>query len=426
MRNLKTGLVALAALLALGWLGYRIGKVEHRVTALEQRAGLRGFFSGSFLPQGGGGGGGTGDIEGVTAGAGLAGGGASGTVSVALSETGCTAGDVQTFVSTGVWSCDLPAGGSGDLTAVTTTSPIAVSSGTGPVPDVSLSTTGCIDGETWQRVGGAWVCDPVGDITGVTAGVGVTVNGTTTCTGGSCAVADAWPSYLYRLQDEGFTQGTSGSGLVNVLSGAGAGVLSGDVDQTHPATLQVECGTTTTGRSALITGGSSATSLVFGTGLTHVYEALVRIDVLSDGTNTYVSRAGYIDSVTGAGTDGPYFEADIASNANWRCVTTSGGGGGTAQTTNSTAALVANQWDKIRIEVDSGTNVTPRFYVASNCVPGSCTLTQVCAAHTGAVPNGTTRGTQIGISTVCSAGTLNTRSIQYDYLHAYGTFSQPR
>jgi hypothetical protein len=468
--------ITLAALFAAS-IGLASGTDPSATTQIRAFAGGGG---GGFVPGGGGGGGGAGDVTAVNAGPGLAGGGGAGDLTLQLNETGCTTNEVLAWQSAGVWSCVAAGGGGGgDLTEVQATSPIAVATGTGPIPVLSLSTTGCVDGETWQRVGGAWACEPVGagdltavtvssplavatgtgpipalsfsetgcgagdvwtfvstgvwscdapaggsgDLTEVQAGVGISV---ASGTGPIPVISKGFPGSHYSIEDEGFTAGTSNNDLVNVTA-SGGGIGVGTLDSTHPGVLTITAGNTNAaGRSALLTGGSGASSLVFGTGINHVYEAIIRTPTLSDGTNTFTERFGYVDNAAGAPTDGAYLEIDIATNANYRCVTASGGGGGTSQATNSTTAVTAGQWDKIRIEVDSGTNVTPRFYVAPNCSPGSCTLTQVCAGHTGAVPNGATRGTQIGLTVIGTAGTAATRLVEYDYIHAYGNFTTPR
>src|SRR5690242_18899581 len=91
------------------------------------------------------------------------------------------------------------AGGSGDITSVGVTSPIS-GGGTSGAVTVSLSTTGCIAGEAWIYDGANWGCTTVfdGDITGVTAGRGLTG----TATSGTATIATAHPNAGARCYDE--------------------------------------------------------------------------------------------------------------------------------------------------------------------------------------------------------------------------------
>jgi hypothetical protein len=138
-----------------------------------------------------------GDVTGVAAGAGLTGGGASGDLSLAVDAaviqnrvTGtCAAGQaVRTINQDGSVSCEPVAGGTGDITGVTAGIGLLGGGGTG---DVALSvdaamvqsriSTACAAGTALREIGqnGVATCEPVGtgDITGVTAGAGLSGGG---------------------------------------------------------------------------------------------------------------------------------------------------------------------------------------------------------------------------------------------------------
>lgn len=223
------------------------------------------------------------------------------------------------------------------------------------------------------------------------------------------------PRYGWRVYNEGWFASTADTELTLGVSGAGAGVLFGDTDVTRPGVLDLTTGTTTTGRATLIMGGSTAgNSIVLGPGADVFFDTSVKIEVLSDGTNTFTVRTGLNDSISGAGTDGVWFQAGAV---NWECVVASGGGGGTSDTEDSGVAIVANTFYRLEFDILSGTNVEPAFRIDG--VP-------VCAATTGRVPNGTARATQVNMQIIGSAGTVNTRTFTWDWIHAWGNFTTPR
>ena len=142
---------------------------------------------------------GNGDITGVTAGSGLTGGGLSGDISLGVDTaviqrrvpTGCVAGQaVRTIAQDGTAVCEPVAGGAGDITGVSAGTGLT---GGGADGEVSLAvnattvqsrvTGTCPAGQAIRAVGqaGTVTCEPVasggGDITGVTAGTGLTGGG---------------------------------------------------------------------------------------------------------------------------------------------------------------------------------------------------------------------------------------------------------
>lgn len=145
------------------------------------------------------------------------------------------------------------------------------------------------------------------------------------------------------------------------FTGTGAQVTSATTDvgaADHPGIAQLERGTTTTGRAAvrtdldtLVTGGSGTEAMVF--------ETMVRVEDLSDATNEYDLRAGFIDSVTGDSTDGMYFEYDRNTRTNWSIVAA---GAATRTRSDSGTAVAADTWYKLRVVYDS-TVPQARFYI---------------------------------------------------------------
>ena len=86
--------------------------------------------------------------------------------------------------------------------------------------------------------------------------------------------------------------------------------------------LALSTSTSTAGGSALQT--VSATNITFGFGFTHRMSWRIAIDDLSDGTDTYTVRVGFLDSHNGTPTDGAYFRYTHSVNSGkWQAVTVS-------------------------------------------------------------------------------------------------------
>lgn len=129
------------------------------------------------------------------------------------------------------------------------------------------------------------------------------------------------------------------------FSGTGTQVIAATTDVGQVARcgiMQLESGTTTTGRAAIRT---NVDTLAAGGGEL-IYEADVRIEDLSDATNEYDLRAGFGDSDTGDHTDGMYFEYDRNSNTDWNIVCA---GASTRTRSDSNVAVAADTWYKLRV-----------------------------------------------------------------------------
>lgn len=200
------------------------------------------------------------------------------------------------------------------------------------------------------------------------------------------------------------TSGQVGEHFKIDFSGTGTQVIQAttDIGQSGRAGIaQLESGTTTTGRAAvradldtIVTGGGALT-----------FEAAVRIEDLSNATDEFDFRAGFLDSVTAAGTDGMFFEYDRNSSTNWNIVCL---GAGTATRTATTSAVAADTWYRLRIECNAaGTEV--KFFINDVEVSGS----PITGAN---IPTGFAERTGIGCTLIKSAGTTE-RLAYVDYMY---------
>lgn len=235
----------------------------------------------------------------------------------------------------------------------------------------------------------------------------------------------AW-TYVEPVQTTGFAYSTeflnnslsanvNDAVLVPTLSGAGAFVGAGTGTTNHPGIIQIQAGTTTTGRLAL---AAAPTGLEFGAG-TFSLETMVRIDDLSDGTETFGFLAGFMDAATSLNqADGVYFLYDSAgtssgsfSSDKWQLVTV---GGGTRTFVESSVVVAADTWYKLRIEVNVNASLVEYFI---NDVSMGTINTNI--------PTGSGEVTGFGAGIFKSAGTTN-RIVELDYYKVNSTFDVVR
>lgn len=209
----------------------------------------------------------------------------------------------------------------------------------------------------------------------------------------------AFPSGANRIKTvelvEHFTSASGLRGLTTSVSGTGAAVNDSAADNADQVGMvQVETGTTTTGRAAVISGASAIRSSAGR----HRLRWDLRLGNLSDGTETYTIRAGFIDSASGESTDGCFFRYTHSVNSGrWEAVTRSNG----TETGSATDTGIAASTSWVVLEIEINTDSTSvKFYINGTLV----------ATNTTNIPgNGGASGREFGIGTalIKSAGTTN-------------------
>ena len=165
--------------------------------------------------------------------------------------------------------------------------------------------------------------------------------------------------------------------------------------------LGLYTGTGTTGRMAI---NSHVDGIQFGSN-EWIFETRANIQNLSDATNTFTTRFGFMDATTGDPTDGHFFRYTHGTNSGkWQAVTRINNVE-TATDTGETATAMTNgsPMPRWKIVVDnSGTSVD--FYINDRRV----------VTHTPSGFTGSSRLTGIAYSIIKSAGTT-TRAFFIDY-----------
>ena len=188
-----------------------------------------------------------------------------------------------------------------------------------------------------------------------------------------------------------------------VQSGSGGSLLQsgGVTNDTNIGVIGLYTGTGTTGRMAI---NSHVDGIQFGNN-EWTFETRANIQNLSDATNTFTTRFGFMDATTGNPTDGHFFRYTHGTNSGkWQAVTRINNVE-TATDTGETATAMTNgsPMPRWKIIVDnSGTNVD--FYINDRRV----------VTHTPSGFTGSSRMTGIAYSMIKSAGTT-TRAFFIDY-----------
>lgn len=207
--------------------------------------------------------------------------------------------------------------------------------------------------------------------------------------------------------------GTADFGWQLASNGTGAGtsvIQPGSLNAVGIVSLDL--GTTTTGRSALTgNGGATPSFLKFGADRSR-FQAKMAIHVLSNGTDTFTTRAGFMDSVSAEPTDGCYFRyTDGVNSGKWQAVTRSNG---TETATDTGVAPVADTWHLMSIDVNAaGTSVV--FAIDGSTV-----------TNTTNIPTGAGRETGYAISANKSAGTTGTSGAYVDFAEVEINFASQR
>ena len=188
-----------------------------------------------------------------------------------------------------------------------------------------------------------------------------------------------------------------------IQSGSGGSLLQsgGVTNDTNIGTIGLYTGTGTTGRMAI---NSHVDGIQFGNN-EWTFETRANIQNLSDATNTFTTRFGFMDATTGDPTDGHFFRYTHGTNSGkWQAVTRINNVE-TATDTGETATAMTNgsPMPRWKIIVDnSGTNVD--FYINDRRV----------VTHTPSGFTGSSRMTGVAYSMIKSAGTTS-RAFFIDY-----------
>jgi hypothetical protein len=147
--------------------------------------------------------------------------------------------------------------------------------------------------------------------------------------------------------------------------------------------LSIHTGTTTTGNGTIVKANLT-NAYIIGNGASLRLRFRVLINTLSDGTETFTVRIGFIDLLTGNGTDGLFYRyTDSVNGGRWEAVARSGG----SETADDTGvAPTAGVYQILEVSVNS-TGTQCDFYIddvltasiTTNIPTGSSNLTNIMA-----------------------------------------------
>ena len=199
--------------------------------------------------------------------------------------------------------------------------------------------------------------------------------------------------------------GTATDGITAATAASGGTAAAQTAIAAHPGYMNFTLGTSTTGSGSF--GALSSNHILLGNSWYWKFETLIRIAALSDGTNTYTFRAGFIDSGSAESPDGVFFRYTNGVNSgNWQLIARSNN---SETATNSSSAVAAATWYRLTIIVNpAGTSA--EFFVNGTSI-GTVGTT---------IPTGAGRGTGFGVMFLKSAGTADNSVLDEDYLEVVG------
>lgn len=126
----------------------------------------------------------------------------------------------------------------------------------------------------------------------------------------------------------------------------------------HPGVWALSSQASTTGTAAISLGSNTSGSVFFGGGAIS-QNWMTKLSALSDGTDTYSARNGFVDSFVGTPQNGAYFTYTHGTNSGrWQIVTVKA----TVATTSDSGIAADTNFHSFRIDVNAaGTSVS--FYI---------------------------------------------------------------
>lgn len=215
------------------------------------------------------------------------------------------------------------------------------------------------------------------------------------------------------LQNSTTSAGAGGTdSWIVATGGTGATIAAIDVGSLNAlGIISLGIGTLSGSRSFACASGAGCIKL--GSGRAR-FQAKAAIHIVSDGTDTYTARMGFMDVFTAEPTDGCYFRYTHGTNSGkWQAVTRSNG---TETATDTGVTAVADTWGRFSIDVNAaGTSV-------AFSIDGA-----VVATNTTNIPTGAGRESTYGLGVVkTSAGTTNNAALYIDYAEVEYLFTTVR
>lgn len=182
-----------------------------------------------------------------------------------------------------------------------------------------------------------------------------------------------------------------------------------DGEPGHIGMARMTTGSGATNRSLLNDGHNGG--WIFSGGEA-IFETVINITTLSDGTETYTLRLGWVDSGTADGADGVFFRYTHSVNSgNWQLVARNNS---VETATNSSTAVTAGAWQRLTIVVNAA-GTSAEFFVNGVSIGTAASN----------IPVGAGRVTALYINLTKSAGTT-ARTVFVDYVYAKKSYSTPR
>lgn len=200
-----------------------------------------------------------------------------------------------------------------------------------------------------------------------------------------------------------------GFNLAAAASGAGAAGSVGSPDSNNVTQFyNLATGTDTTGRCSI---SGATTQFLLGNGHYYRFTARVKVSALSDATNTYTTRIGFSDSITGDATDGVYLRYTHGTNSgNFELVLRSNS---SETAVNCSAGFAADTWCELAIVI---TPTRAEAYKDGVLIGSTTTMTNL--------PSGSGRGTGVATYVIKSAGTTS-RTLSVASIGVYGYKATP-